>query len=126
PDRLQPLIDYFSPAKVEQINRTRICLVAEESGQLLATAGLEENEVVTFFVLPEQQGRGIGSALLQQLEAYARSQGITQLKLDASLTGAPFYARHGFEPTGELMDGTAGPQVSMRKPLNREGQREDG
>jgi len=117
PERLQPLIDYFSPAKVEQINRTRTCLVAEANGQIVATAGLEEDEVVTFFVLPEEQGRGIGAALLQQLEAYARSQGITELRLDASLTGAPFYARHGFQPTGGLVEGTAGLQVSMRKRL---------
>jgi len=117
PERLQPLIDYFSPAKVERINRTRLCLVAEANGQLVATAGLEEKEIVTFFVLPEEQGQGIGLALLQQLEAHARGQGITELRLDASLTGAPFYARHGFVPTGGLVDGTAGPQVSMRKQL---------
>lgn len=116
-EQLQPLIDYFSPAKVEQINRTRTCLVAEANGQLVATAGLEDDEIVTFFVLPEQQGRGIGSALLQKLEAYARGQEIAELKLHASLTGAPFYARHGFQPTGEVMDGTAGPQISMRKQL---------
>ncbi|MCL4831108.1 MAG: GNAT family N-acetyltransferase [Caldilineaceae bacterium] len=119
-EQLQPLIDYFSPAKVEQINRTRTCLVAEANGQLVATAGLEEDEVVTFFVLPEQQGRGIGSALLQQLEAYGRAQGIAELKLHASLTGAPFYARRGFQPTGDILNGTAGPQVSMRKQLGYE------
>lgn len=117
PERLQPLIDYFSPAKVEQINRSRTCLVAEANGQLVATAALEEDEVVTFFVLPAEQGRGIGSALLQRLEAYARNQGIAELRLDASLTGAPFYARHGFQPTGAVLDGTAGPQISMRKQL---------
>lgn len=117
PERLQPLIDYFSPAKVEVINHARTCLVAEANGQVIATAGLEENEIVTFFVLPEEQGQGIGSALLQRLEAHARSQGIAELRLDASLTGAPFYARHGFVPTGNLLEGTAGPQVSMRKRL---------
>ncbi|MEZ4831815.1 MAG: hypothetical protein R2873_07385 [Caldilineaceae bacterium] len=63
PERLQPLIDYFSPAKVDQINETRTCLVAEVSGVLVATAGLEDDELVTFFVLPEWQGRGIGGAV---------------------------------------------------------------
>lgn len=114
---LQPLIDYFSPAKVEQINQTRTCLVAEEDGQLLATAGLEENELVTFFVLPEHQGRGIGSALLQKLETLARTQRILVLKVDASLTGTPFYERHGYQRTGDVLEGTAGPQVSLRKRL---------
>jgi GNAT superfamily N-acetyltransferase len=117
PERLQPLIDYFSSAKVEEINRSRICLVAEEEGKLLGTAGLEENEIVTFFVLPAHQGRGIGSALLRNLEEYARAQHIAELKLDASLTGTPFYAHHGYQQTGSIVDGTAGPQISMRKQL---------
>ncbi|MEZ4837498.1 MAG: GNAT family N-acetyltransferase [Caldilineaceae bacterium] len=117
PERLQPLIDYFSPAKVDQINETRTCLVAEVSGVLVATAGLEDDELVTFFVLPEWQGRGIGGALLAELERAAQTQGITELKVDASVTGAAFYARHGYGRTGEILDGTAGPQVSMRKRL---------
>jgi len=116
-EKLQPLIDYFTPAKVAQINRTRLCLVVEKGGQLLATGGLEENEIVTFFALPEHQGRGIGAMLLQKLEAYGRGQGIGELKLDASLTGMPFYESQGFRQTGEVLDGTAGPQISMRKPL---------
>lgn len=116
-EKLQPLIDYFTPAKVAQINRTRACLVVEKDEKLLATGGLEENEIVTFFVLPEYQGRGIGSVLLQKLEESARAQGIAALKLDASLTGTPFYESQGFRQTGEVLDGTAGPQVSMRKQL---------
>lgn len=116
--QLQPLIDYFSPAKVDQINQTRLCLVAEEDGVLVATGGLEDGELVTFFVLPTQQGRGIGAALLLALEAAARGQGLSELKVDASLTGAPFYERHGYQRTGAVLDGTAGPQISMRKRLN--------
>lgn len=117
PERLQPLIDYFSPAKVEQINQTRTCLVAEEAGEILATAGLEDNELVTFFVLPQHQGRGIGSALLQALEEAARQQGIDEIVVDASITGTPFYERHGYRRTGHTYDGTAGPQIGLRKRL---------
>lgn len=113
--RLQPLIDYFSPAKVEQINQTRTCLVAEADGVVIATAGLEDAELVTFFVLPEWQGRGIGASLLQALEAAARHQGLSELKVDASVTGARFYEQHGYQRSGEILNGTAGPQVSMHK-----------
>ena len=118
-ERLQPLIDYFSPAKVEEINRTRTCWVTEEDGQLVATAGLEDDEVVTFFVLPAYQGLGIGSALLRSLEDYARDQGVTELKVNASVTGMPFYARHGYRRIGANINGTAGPQAPMRKWLAR-------
>lgn len=116
-ERLQPLIDYFSPAKVEQMNQDRFCLVAEEEGSLLATAGLEADELVTFFVLPEAQGRGIGAVLLRTLEEIAHVQGITELKVNASVTGASFYERHGYQRTGAILDGAAGPQLSMYKQL---------
>jgi GNAT superfamily N-acetyltransferase len=116
-EQLQPLIDYFSPAKVEQINGDRVCLVAEEDGHLLATAGLEADELVTFFVLPEAQGRGIGAALLRTLEEIAHAQGIPELKVNASMTGTSFYERRGYQRTGAQLDGVAGPQISMRKQL---------
>jgi GNAT superfamily N-acetyltransferase len=114
-DRLQPLIDYFSPEKVEQINQERICLVAEEDGQLIGTAALEGDALVTFFILPEYQGHGVGAALLARLEAIARAGGRKTLRVDASLTAVGFYQRHGYQRTGTVLDGTAGPQASMRK-----------
>jgi GNAT superfamily N-acetyltransferase len=117
-EHLQPLIDYFSAAKVEQINGERVCLVAEEDGHLLATAGLEVDELVTFFVLPEAQGRGIGAALLHALEEIAHAQGIPELRVNASMTGVPFYERHGYQRTGARLDGAAGPQIAMRKQLD--------
>ncbi|HMP40231.1 MAG TPA: GNAT family N-acetyltransferase, partial [Roseiflexaceae bacterium] len=116
-EQLQPLIDYFSPEKVEQISYDRICLVAEVDGVLVATAALEGDELATFFVLPDQQGCGIGAALLAELEAFARSNGLQMLRVDASLTGAAFYERHGYRRTGVIRAGTAGPQVAMRKRL---------
>ena len=116
-ERLQPLIDYFSPAKVEQLSHERDCLVAEEEGEIIGTAALEGDELVTFFVDPQHQGRGIGSALLKEIEAIALCHGRRELKVDASLAGAAFYERHGYGRTGRILDGTAGPQISMRKQL---------
>jgi GNAT superfamily N-acetyltransferase len=114
-DRLQLLIDYFSPEKVQQINEDRVCLVAEIAGEVIATGALEADELVTFFVQPEHQGKGIGTALLFELERIAVTRGLGQLRVDASLTGALFYERHGYRRTGQILDGTAGPQVSMEK-----------
>lgn len=116
-ERLQPLIDYFSPAKVEQLSHERDCLVAEEEGEIIGTAALEGDELVTFFVDPQHQGRGIGSALLKEIEAIALHYGQRELKVDASLAGTAFYERHGYERTGRILEGTAGLQISMRKQL---------
>lgn len=116
-ERLRPLIDYFSPAKVDALSRERTCLVAERDGRVIGTAALDAHEIVTFFVLPEEQGRGAGSALLAALEAAARAEGREQLEVKSSLTAVGFYERHGYRGTGETFDGTSGPQVPMHKLL---------
>ena len=116
-ERLQPLIDYFSPEKVLQLSTERICLVAEDDQQIVGTAALEGNELSTFFVHPDYQGRGIGTQLLHALETHARDVGFPRLLVDASLTGVPFYERHGYIRTGRIHPGTAGPQIGMIKDL---------
>ncbi|NJR31527.1 MAG: hypothetical protein HC778_00005, partial [Chamaesiphon sp. CSU_1_12] len=54
--RLLPLIDYFSPEKVLQLSRERVCLVAELAGELVGTAALDGTELATFFVYPRIPG----------------------------------------------------------------------
>ena len=116
-DRLQPLIDYFAPEKVRLLGQERVCLVAESDQQLVGTAALDGIELATFFVLPEYQGQGIGARLLAAIEQRARALGITHITVDASLTGAAFYARMGYRRTGIDRAGTAGVQVGMEKQL---------
>jgi predicted N-acetyltransferase YhbS len=115
--RLQPLMDYFSPDKVRQLNQERLCLVAEIEGQVIGTIGLEGAELATFFVHPDHQGVGIGTQLLITIEERARAQGLAAITVDSSLTGAAFYARMGYARTGVEREGTAGTQIGMAKQL---------
>jgi predicted N-acetyltransferase YhbS len=115
--RLQPLMDYFSPQKVRQLNQERLCLVADVDGQVIGTVGLEDAELVTFFVHPDHQGKGIGARLLDAIEEHARELGITRITVDSSLTGATFYSRMGYVRTGVEREGTAGTQIGMEKVL---------
>ncbi len=57
------------------------------------------DEVVKLFVEPVLQGQGVGAALL----AYAiREYGVTHLwALEKNTRAIAFYARYGFQPTGE-------------------------
>jgi GNAT superfamily N-acetyltransferase len=88
---------------------------------VVGTAALEDAEIATFFVLPDHQGGGIGRRLIQALEQHARAQGLARLTVDSSLTGAAFYARMGYRRTGVEREGTAGPQIGMRKDLDEAG-----
>lgn len=116
-ERLQPLMDYFSPEKVLHLSKERICLVAEIDGQVIGTVALEGAELCTFFIHPEFQGKGIGSQLLTAIERAAIEAGLRAIHTDASLTGAPFYEKRGYQRTGVDIDGTAGKQIGMVKYL---------
>jgi GNAT superfamily N-acetyltransferase len=51
-------------------------------------------------VLPDARGKGIGSALFERVEAWSRTQGCRQLKVETQNVNARacgFYARHGCE-----------------------------
>jgi GNAT superfamily N-acetyltransferase len=114
-ERLEPLIEYFSPEKVLLLNEERHCLVAEVDNQVVGTAAIEHSDLVTFFVLPEYQRTGIGAQLLQAIEKVAVENKINLLKLEASLTGAPFYEKFGYRRTGCVKNGTAGKQIGLEK-----------
>lgn len=119
-ERLQPLIAYFSPEKVDLLNDERQCLVAEVDQQLVGTAALEGSELVTFFVLPQYQDQGIGMQLLLALEQLVQQSAISTITVAASVAGEPFYRRMGYLPTGAEHDGTAGRQIHMIKQLGFE------
>jgi putative acetyltransferase len=113
--RLQPLIDYFSPSKVAQLNQKRDCFVAELGTLIVGTAALEAATLQTFFVHPNYQKQGIGTRLLEVVEHAALSKGLTQLTINASLTGTPFYERHGYSRTGRVFENVAGKQIEIEK-----------
>lgn len=98
---------------------------ARDGTETLGTAALKlcdgYGEVKSFFVADAARGRGIGAALLRQIEDTARDEGITLLrletaeKLDAAIR---LYDRAGFTrrgPFGAYQDN--GTSVFMEKSL---------
>ena len=123
PERLRPLIEYFLPEKVDALGRERDCLVAEDAGEIVGTGALDGDELVTFFVTPERQRTGSGSALLSAVERIASERGVERLRVEASLAGAPFYRMRGYTPTDRLVERAAGVHVAMLKTLPGPGHR---
>jgi GNAT superfamily N-acetyltransferase len=72
-----------------------------------------------FFIDPGAARTGIGTLILLQSEADAAAQGFSHYDMMATLTGRPFYARHGYLEGSEfsytLPGGLGFPLVHMEK-----------
>ncbi|MEP6830355.1 MAG: GNAT family N-acetyltransferase [Rhizomicrobium sp.] len=101
--------------------------VARENGDAVAMGALRRHpdgigEVKRMYTMPDQQGRGIGGRILSEIEALARSEGLTSLVLE---TGSNFdaalrvYQRDGFRACGPVLDYTPSPYTAFfEKPLS--------
>lgn len=56
-------------------------------------------ELHAVYVHPDHARSGVGSALLAELEGYARGYGLTKLTLQSSLNAVGFYERAGYNQT---------------------------
>jgi ribosomal protein S18 acetylase RimI-like enzyme len=88
----------------------------EPIGRLILNCAAERWHIVDIVLLPAERGQGLGTEILDALDASARQRGVGALTLSvlASNTGAlRFYLRHGFVETGQA--GAA--HIAMRKDL---------
>ena len=73
--------------------------------ELVCTASLfpdgDQIRLRKFATLPDYQGHGHGTAMIQHLLDVARAQGAEMFWFDARESALPFYARFGFESFGD-------------------------
>jgi GNAT superfamily N-acetyltransferase len=99
--------------------------VAERDGRIIGMAGTGPGEgcliLWKLYVLPEEQGHGAGTALLERVisEAEAAGEHVVRLEYLAGNTSAEaFYRARGFRETGREPDADGGPdQVWMELSL---------
>ena len=98
-------------------------LVAEIDCRLVGIGCIvaEQNELRACYVAPSASRRGVGSALLREIERAAREQGSTFLEVESSLTAEPFYSSNGYivRERGEhvLRNGRRMACIKMRKSI---------
>ncbi|HET6149145.1 MAG TPA: GNAT family N-acetyltransferase [Polyangia bacterium] len=123
-DRLQRravVQSYGSHLFVEALERFEL-VVAEQDARLVGAAQLDpaDGRLRALFVDDACQGRGIGGALLDQVEARAIRRGLRRLHGAMALNAVPFYARHGFRRCAgpsQLSGRVLVPVVAMEKPV---------
>jgi GNAT superfamily N-acetyltransferase len=77
--------------------------LAERDGALAGVVGIADGEVRVLYVDPAQQGRGVGSALLEHAESQLRTVGHVRATLWAfrdNMLGRGFYEHRGWRPDG--------------------------
>ena len=91
------------------------------SATVIGIGTAQGGEVRAVYVHPDHVGRGVGSALLKAVEAHARAEGISVLRLHSTLNARSFYAAYGYQDEGEavfpLRPGVELPCVKMSKRL---------
>ena len=92
-----------SPADYEPDTDDEHVVVAVRDGAVAGFGHLVPavGEVHAVYVHPDHARRGVGSALLAELEGYARGRGLDRLSLQSSLNAVGFYERAGYERVGE-------------------------
>jgi putative acetyltransferase len=116
----------ISPQHVEGVQSNlegEYRLVAEIDGRLVGISCIvaQKNELRACYVTPSASRRGIGSALLREIERAAREQGMTYLEAESSLTAERFYSSNGYliRERGEhvLWNGQRMASIKMRKTI---------
>jgi GNAT superfamily N-acetyltransferase len=69
--------------------------VAEAGGRVVGVAALDGDMLAQLYILPGEQGRGIGSALLAKAMA-RRPNGVRLYAFQRNTRARDFYERHGF------------------------------
>jgi putative acetyltransferase len=101
---------HLKPEEMAQPNTT--VFVARVDGRAVAMGAIRRHpggigEVKRMYTRPEVQGRGIGGAILAEIEALARRNGLTRLVLetgDRHPAAWRVYERGGFTRCGPFLD----------------------
>lgn len=102
-------------------NPLSVCFQAAAEGKILgeaiATINWGKMEIDLMFVEPDHRGQGIGTALMNRIDEFARAGGLKAIRLNTpTWQGAGFYERAGFTEMGRipLADDDAGnPQAEV-------------
>lgn len=118
----QPITDEVLERFVANRDR-ELRLIAELDGRPAGIGAIVvgQSELRACYVAPDAARRGVGSALVAEIERIARQHGLDHLELESSVTAEPFYAALGYHVDSRhehlLAPGVPMAAVRMRKRL---------
>lgn len=112
------VVEQGVPAELEldEMDAQSLHAVAYQDGVPVATGRLlPDGHIGRMAVRQEARGAGTGSLVLCALMDEARRRGDRDVVLHAQLSARDFYARHGFEPEGEIFMDAGIEHIAMRR-----------
>ncbi len=94
-----------------------ILFTAYEAKKPVGAARLYKNKVGRVAVLEEYRGKGIGMALMQKIEEYAKNHAFDKLILHAQLYVKGFYDKLGYNAHGEIFQEADIDHIEMEKSI---------
>jgi predicted N-acetyltransferase YhbS len=109
-------------AAIETAIRSAIVLVAESDGEIVGVLRGRAERLGSLFVRGDHHREGIGRELVERFEAESRAQGVTVIRVAATVYGVPFYTALGYRRStglrlGTSFEGRGLPVQPMRKVL---------
>ena len=102
---------------VEEMHNERFVVVEDEAGIVgFGALHIPKREITSVFVNPAHQRKGIGRAILSELEEIARAEGLTVVKLRATGTAIDFYLLTGYQSDPPVEPGAQ--WALMKKEMN--------
>lgn len=93
---VQFFLDLHSEEKIQKAMTREEIYIARIQGQTVGTGSVRGNEICRLFILPEYQGRGYGSRLMDLLEARIFKTH-TEVYVDASFPAETMYLNRGYQ-----------------------------
>lgn len=90
-------VDHHSDVNILNDIEIGVVFLLEEGGLIVGTGTLKENEIARVFVLPDKQGIGYGTLILNELESMIDEKYTTAI-LDSSLPAYSMYIKRGYVP----------------------------
>ncbi len=94
-----------------------VLFTAYVDDKAVGAARMYKNKVGRVATLKEYRKQGVATAIMLEIERYAKSEGIKELKLNAQLYVADFYEHLGYVPYGEVFQEADIDHIAMKKEI---------
>ncbi|MCI8464814.1 MAG: GNAT family N-acetyltransferase [Lachnospiraceae bacterium] len=93
---VQFFLDLHSETRIEEVMCSEEIYLAVIQGSIIGTGSIRKNEICRLFILPEYQGMGYGSRLMDLLEGRIL-ENYPKIHVDASFPAESMYLKRGYQ-----------------------------